>query len=186
MSWLAQAPGPGSGLQGLGVSPQNIESDQVALDPFAGHPDVQFNSAWSGYWTPLPQPSVSTNNTAAPSSTSTPNEGISIGAQAGIGASVGVIGIAILSGLGVLWRRRKSSTASQTELLPTPDHTDSTLDRKDSSTPYFATNTMKGSSGNELDVPSPSEQSHFEEYVHPVELPSHQDPQELSDISQAC
>lgn len=177
VSWLAQAPGPGLGLQGLGVSPQNIDPDQVTLEAFPGDAAAQSRSTWSAYWTPLPEPIASNDSaTAAPDS----DGDLSTGAKAGIGVGVSIIGTAFIAGLVlILWRRKKASSAAQTMLLQDADHKDSILDRKDPSPPY----PTDKSSVNDSDIVSPAQTDHFEAFLGPAELYSHHEPQELSDTS---
>ena len=111
-SWLAQAPGPGQSMQGLGYDPTDLYSSDTSLNVQTG--DTLFKDSWKGHWTPLPGTSAQKNNTVTDN---TSPGGLSGGAIAGI--IVGVIGgIAIIAAIGAFFiiRRRKQRRSKVAEL----------------------------------------------------------------------
>jgi len=114
ISWLGQAPGPGSAHAGAGVSYTDIPDAQTSL---SGFPLSQFATSWTGYWTPLAANGVTGNNTGG--GTNGGGSGLSTGAKAGIGVAVAVVALALI-GLAawlVLRRRRGSDKTSATRPL---------------------------------------------------------------------
>jgi hypothetical protein len=181
IGWLAQAPGPGTNREGLGTALKNIAQHDNTIDPLPGDADQQFNSTWSAYWEQLPENTSTISN--IPDSdveNDENNDGLSTGAKAGIGAGVGALclALAFLTGL-MWWRRRKTSTASQNELLAQP------MDgsRKDPSPPYSAVDPKNNAPGHDMQYflqnarlqgfPTASEASGMNE------LPARQDVYEL-------
>lgn len=152
-AWLAQAPGPGSNREGLGIALKNIDRDDNTLDPLPGDVDEQFNSTWSAYWQRLPgetptEPNDPISNEQTREEGGQEAEGLSSGAKAGIGAGVGAFALALVALVGLIfWRKRKSSTASQTELLPQSIVVDS---RKDPSPPYSAVDPKDNAPGQDM------------------------------------
>lgn len=141
--WLAQAPGPGSNNDGLGQALRDIQQSDNTLDPIPGDQDAQFNSSWSGYWQPLldsPAPIFVDDREIT--------TGLSKRGKAGIGTGVGVGVLALLAIAGLcLWRKKKSSSASQTE----PLSLHSVLEvREDPSPPYSALDPKIGHPGHEM------------------------------------
>ena len=111
VSWLAQAPGPGSSKNGLGSQLLDIQDSDTTLDFYTG--DAYLKDSWSAYWSPLPG---GTDDTVDNGGGNNDDSGLSTGAQAGIGVGVGVVGLALI-GLGIffLMRRRKEKTRSKAE-----------------------------------------------------------------------
>jgi len=126
VTWLAQAPGPGSERRGLGYDLTDIEDTDATLSLQTG--DSLFNSSWAGVWTPIPIAAAkgqSTGSSTSASGTSSISmhvrHGLSGGATAGVvvGALVGallIVGVASL----LLWRKRRSrKLAEKAELQAT-------------------------------------------------------------------
>lgn len=112
VSWLAQAPGPGSLKAGLGHQPMDIENSATTLDFYSG--GTYLKDSWSEYWSPLP--GGTDDETTSSGSNSNNNSGLTVGAQAGIGAGVGVAGIALIAVLAFfLFRRRKNNKDRETK-----------------------------------------------------------------------
>ena len=59
VSWLAQAPGPGSSKEGLGYDPIDMDVSTQSLDVRSG--DTLFNASWAGHWTVLATNGTSSN-----------------------------------------------------------------------------------------------------------------------------
>lgn len=175
--WLAQVPGPGPNNDGLGQALRDIQQSDNTLEPISGDQDAQFNSSWSGHWRPLsdsPAPvSVDDRETAT---------GLSTGTKAGIGAGVGVGFLALLAIAGLcLWRKKKSSSTSQTEPLNLHSVDEA---RKDPSPPYSAVDPKNDHSGHEmLNIPQEARLQGFpsaSELSGMSELPGGQDARELA------
>jgi hypothetical protein len=141
LAWLAQAPGPGSSREGLGYAPKDLATDDwpVAL---SGDAYQQFNSTWSDYWVPLSEDTPTDSSVPHPDEDTKENtkedtNGLSVGVKAGIGAGAGAFCLALIVIAALVWRRRtrKTSTASQAELMPHSFMNDS---KKDSSPSYSA------------------------------------------------
>lgn len=115
VSWLAQAPGPGSAKQGLGFEPQDIENTATTLDLYEG--DKYFNASWSGYWKPLPSGTSAESSTGSTGSGgSGGSSGLSTGAKAGIGIGAAAVGVALLAVAAFfITRRRKDHKGSETQ-----------------------------------------------------------------------
>ena len=110
VSWLAQAPGPGSSKTGLGVQLLDIQDSDTTLDFYQG--DQYYPDSWSSYWSPLPG---GTDDGTTSGSNSKSSGGLSTGAKAGIGVGVGVVALAAIALLlfFCLRRRRKSSKSEK-------------------------------------------------------------------------
>lgn len=150
VAWLAQAPGPGLNHEGLGTALKDVAQDANTIDPLPGDADQQFNSTWSAYWEPLPE-ERSTASDVSPSNEDANTEedpsGLSTAAKVGIGAGVGVFCLALAILAGLIWWRRRTSSASQTKFLPQPNGEDS---RKDPSPPYSAVDPKYNTTGHNM------------------------------------
>ena len=102
-TWLAQAPGPGVALQGLGVQYTDIEDTDTEITGFTGN-DL-FRQSWSNHWTPIK--GANSNNNSSSSSSSSNSSDLSTGAKAGIGAGIGVAALAVLAGAALIFRRQR-------------------------------------------------------------------------------
>jgi hypothetical protein len=110
VSWLAQAPGPGTSKSGLGQQLIDIEDSDTTLDFYTG--DQYFQQSWNDYWSPLPGGRDDSTTNGGNNNSS----GLSTGAQAGIGAGAGVVGLALIGALIFFClRRRKQRKGSKTE-----------------------------------------------------------------------
>lgn len=182
IAWLAQAPGPGSNHQGLGLSLQDIQRSQNILEPISGDQDDLFGSSWSGYWDPLVDSSPSANSSHSNSGDDQNKAtGLSTGAKAGIGAGVGALALLSIVGL-CLWMRkkRKSTSSSQTEPLHVQPANDT---KNDVSPPYSAIDPKHTNPGHEMqNMPQDARLQGFSsasELSGMTELPGGQDPREL-------
>lgn len=112
VSWLAQAPGPGTSKNGLGQQLIDIEDSDTTLDFYTG--DEYFSQSWNDYWSPLP--GGTQDSTSSNSNSNTKPSGLSTGAEAGIGVAAAVIVLALI-GLLIFCclRRRKQRKTSKTE-----------------------------------------------------------------------
>ena len=108
VSWLTQAPGPGSSKAGLGQQLIDIEDSDTTLDFYTG--DDYFRQSWDSYWSPLP--GGTEDNTSSSGSNS--SSGLSTGAIAGIAVAAVVVGLALI-GLLIFCclRRRKQRKGSK-------------------------------------------------------------------------
>lgn len=112
--WLAQAPGPGSNMAGLGQNLRDIQQDVDVLEPLSGNADY-FNASWSDYWQALPDSSPS-NGTHEKQPE--PKPGLSTGAKAGIGAGIGALALLSIAGLCVWWLKKKKKGESTSQTAP--------------------------------------------------------------------
>lgn len=110
ISWLAQAPGPGSTRTGLGSDPVDLEESATTLQAQTG--DSLFRDSWKGYWTPLPVDSSAkqSNETEQHS-----NHGLSGGQIAGavVGPVVFFLAVAAIAGFLLLRRSEQRSKESK-------------------------------------------------------------------------
>ncbi|KAF4539511.1 Peptidase aspartic protein [Lasiodiplodia theobromae] len=110
-SWLAQAPGPGTARNGLGVDRVDLAAHATAIET-NGDPDgAKWAASWEGYWEPLAEDGSQTATPTALSNPETSGEdggdgGLSTAAKVAV-AVVGVVAAALVAGLLVWWRRRK-------------------------------------------------------------------------------
>ncbi|KAK4506539.1 hypothetical protein PRZ48_000271 [Zasmidium cellare] len=183
ISWLAQAPGPGPGLQGLGTSYQDIASDQVTLNTFPGDFEEQFNSTWADHWKVLPNSSPAVTAEATTSAaTSTHGRALSTNALVGIGAGAGAVTLAVISGLAIFfWRKRKSKKASRAEYLHPSIYRGQSYDLKGFSPSHSTADSKRPSysSLKELAAMRSPPNAHLQRQWPLVELPVRQDPQEM-------
>lgn len=110
-SWLAQAPGPGTGVSahGLGDARTDIPDDAMIIEGYQNRDGSNlFNQSWAGHWSVASAPTTSSVPTASPSVVATPNK-LSDGAKAGIGVGAAITAIAILAAVFLLWRRRNKT-----------------------------------------------------------------------------
>ena len=116
VSWLAQAPGPGTSKSGLGQQLMDIEDSDTTLDFYTGEQYLQ--ESWKDYWSPLPgstNDNTNNNNGGSGGGGNNNSSGLSTGAQAGIGVGVGVAGVALIGALIFFClRRRKQRKGSKT------------------------------------------------------------------------
>jgi hypothetical protein len=114
-TWMGQAPGPGFKGQGLGNQIIDIKDRDTVLETWATVDTNHFNQSWAGHWSVVdsPKPQASNTNSTSPTSSTLVekkitdhNEGLSIGAKAGIG--IGAAALALIAiGIGTLvWRTR--------------------------------------------------------------------------------
>ncbi|KAN0070434.1 hypothetical protein V8E54_011303 [Elaphomyces granulatus] len=95
--WLAQAPGPGVGGQGLGEVPTDIlNNDNSTIDMFTDNDNMLFVQSWQGYWkiNNTKNNTISQNNTNSQGNNT--SKGLSEGAKAGIGVGASIGGLALL------------------------------------------------------------------------------------------
>ncbi|KAL9105937.1 MAG: hypothetical protein Q9227_008961 [Pyrenula ochraceoflavens] len=102
-TWLAQAPGPGVAMQGMGVQYTDIENDDTEVTGFTGN-DL-FKQSWSNHWTPIKSTTANDNST----SSSDGSSGLSTGAKAGIGIGAAAGAIIVLLGAALLYRRQRQT-----------------------------------------------------------------------------
>ena len=115
--WLAQAPGP----KVPGPDIVELNDGDTEVEPSAN----DWKESWSGSWKALSRADVSSTNTGGePVSGDETDEnvandqqgGLSVGAKAGIGAGVAVVGIAAIGALAFfLFKRRKGAKAAASE-----------------------------------------------------------------------
>ena len=104
-SFLAQAPGPGSDGEGLGIDPVDLAHSTTTLDVQQG--DDIFKKSWAGHWTPI---SDESNNGGGGGGSS----GLSGGAIGGIVGGVigGLLIIGAIVAFLLIWRKRKARQAA--------------------------------------------------------------------------
>ncbi|EER27812.1 hypothetical protein D8B26_006080 [Coccidioides posadasii str. Silveira] len=105
MTWLAQAPGPGSQLEGLGKQLEDIPDRANTLSYF--DPEGQFQRSWENYWQPLerdlsPQ---SPESTPGPPTDDKDDSGLGTGAKVGIAIGA-IVGALIILGAVFYFKRR--------------------------------------------------------------------------------
>ena len=116
VSWLAQAPGPGPSLAGLGYDPVDIAVGARELDVPTGV-DL-FRQSWADHWTPIPSSTSaveSSGKNGKGSSGGKNGKGLSGGAIAGIVVGV-VVFCLIVAGLvtyALIWRSKRAMRATQ-------------------------------------------------------------------------
>ena len=109
VSWLAQAPGPGTSKSGLGHQPMDIENADTVLDFYEG--DSYLKDSWSEYWTPLADDKSDTDSSGGNGGN---GGGLSLGAKVGIGIGAAAVVVLLLALLAFcLIRRRKSRKESR-------------------------------------------------------------------------
>ncbi|KAF2147928.1 hypothetical protein K461DRAFT_316399 [Myriangium duriaei CBS 260.36] len=117
VSWLAQAPGPGSANSGLGAAAVDIHDDQTTLDYYTG--DDLFKMSWFGIWKPLPgsTPPIPSTTWGSPSASPAKPRGLTTGAKVGIGMGA-AIGCLLVGGsitICLYLRRKKSEDEPQSD-----------------------------------------------------------------------
>ena len=146
-SWLAQAPGPGVGNNGLGDFNTDIQDHDLTLDTFNNA--SLFAQSWAMHWTVTGQAnttSVTPTAVSTSSQSSKSSSGLSTGAEAGIGIGVAAVALAALGLLILWWRGRRSQKFIETNTVaPEWGHTGQPL-----SPPYDLT-------GSKQQPPSPQE-----------------------------
>lgn len=189
ISWLGQAPGPGQGNDGLGLTLVEIEDKDTALNPVVS--EDRYVSSWAPFWTELATttnasnsttPTNGSNSTTALSPTPSPTpEKLSGGAIAGI--AIGAIaGIALIAALAwFLWRKGKRSAAAKPQPLVSEQEIDqdeipTKVPGQESAVPLPAWKTAPPQ------IPSeqhPSPPDYLNGTGRFAEMPGHVDPREL-------
>ena len=153
-SWLAQAPGPGVGKNGLGDYNTDIEDGAQTLDTFNN--TSLFTQSWAMYWTVTGQVNatgITPTAVSTSSQSSKPPSGLSAGVKAGIGIGVAAVALTALGLLILWWRSKRSRKPIETNTIvpmqqPEWGHTGQPL-----SPPYDLT----GSKEQPTSPPSPQE-----------------------------
>lgn len=103
--FLAQAPGPGLETSG------NVVAINDTDDAIPGSPDT-WEESWSAYW------GTTDSSNSPTSNTSSPDNGLSTGAKAGIGVGCGIAGLGIIAVCALCLRRKRAAKSQPVQPQP--------------------------------------------------------------------
>ena len=164
VSWLAQAPGPGSSRLGLGHQPTDIQDEDTNLDFYEG--GTYFTDSWSEYWSPLP--GGTSDETVSGASGSNSGATLSVGAKAGIGVGAAAVGVGLFALLAFfIFRSRKNSkdSASEQESFVAAHHGD---EAKATPQPHHAQPQQVQYGQQQQQVPYDQQQAQYNDHISPV------------------